>query len=54
LKLYYKFNFATEPEKTPKWLEERTYEKTTQNEYDPQLEKEREAFLKQLQVDWEE
>ncbi len=41
-------------EKTPKWLEERTYEKTTQNEYDPQLEKEREAFLKQLQVDWEE
>ncbi len=40
-------------EKTPKWLEERTYEKTTQNEYDPQLEKEREAFLKQLQVDWE-
>ena len=41
-------------EKTPKWLEERTYEKQTQNEYDPQLEKEREAFLKQLQVDWEE
>ncbi|HGS2937989.1 TPA: replication initiation protein, partial [Streptococcus pneumoniae] len=41
-------------EKTPKWLEERTYEKPTQNEYDPQLEKEREAFLKQLQVDWEE
>ena len=40
-------------EKTPKWLEERTYEKQTQNEYDPQLEKEREAFLKQLQVDWE-
>ena len=36
------FYFATEPEKT------------TQNEYDPQLEKEREAFLKQLQVDWEE
>ncbi|MBG1652033.1 replication initiation protein, partial [Staphylococcus aureus] len=24
------------------------------NEYDPQLEKEREAFLKQLQTDWEE
>ncbi|MGZ2418308.1 hypothetical protein ACUXJ9_002591, partial [Staphylococcus caledonicus] len=46
LKLYYKFNFATEPE--------RTYEKQTQNEYDPQLEKEREAFLKQLQTDWEE
>ncbi|WP_265365500.1 replication initiation protein [Staphylococcus epidermidis] len=41
-------------EKTPKWLEDRTYEKPTQNEYDPQLEKEREAFLKQLQVDWEE
>ncbi|MFJ7079019.1 RepB family plasmid replication initiator protein, partial [Streptomyces sp. NPDC098781] len=41
-------------EKTPKWLEERTYEKQTQNEYDPQLEKEREAFLKKLQVDWEE
>lgn len=41
-------------EKTPKWLEERTYEKQTQNEYDPQLEKEREAFLKQLEVDWEE
>ena len=41
-------------EKTPKWLEERTYEKQTQTEYDPQLEKEREAFLKQLKVDWEE
>ena len=41
-------------EKTPKWLEERTYEKPTHNEYDPQLEKEREAFLKQLEVDWEE
>ena len=41
-------------EKTPKWLEERTYEKQTKNEYDPQLEKEREAFLKQLKVDWEE
>ncbi|MEJ7351184.1 RepB family plasmid replication initiator protein, partial [Staphylococcus epidermidis] len=41
-------------EKTPKWLEERTYEKQTKNEYDPELEKEREAFLKQLKVDWEE
>ncbi|MBT9373455.1 replication initiation protein [Staphylococcus epidermidis] len=41
-------------EKTPKWLEERTYEKPTHNEYDPQLEKEREAFLRQLEVDWEE
>ncbi len=30
------------------------YEKPTHNEYDPQLEKEREAFLKQLEVDWEE
>ena len=40
-------------EKTPKWLEERTYEKTTHNEHNPQLEKEREAFLKQLEVDWE-
>ncbi|MCT6538554.1 RepB family plasmid replication initiator protein, partial [Staphylococcus aureus] len=41
-------------EKTPKWLEERTYEKTPQREYDPQLEKEREAFLKQLEMNWEE
>lgn len=44
-------------EKTPKWLEKRTYEKTTRSErseYDPQLEKEREAFLRQLKVDWEE
>ena len=61
LKLYYKSNFATEPsrqyinrEKTPKWLEERTYEKPTHNEYDPQLEKDRETFLKQLEVDWKE
>ncbi|HDD6759864.1 TPA: RepB family plasmid replication initiator protein, partial [Staphylococcus aureus] len=38
----------------PKWLEERTYEKTPQREYDPQLEKEREAFLKQLEMNWEE
>jgi len=41
-------------EKTPKWLEERTYEKQPQNKYDPQLEQEREAFLKQLKVNWEE
>ncbi|HEK9866901.1 TPA: hypothetical protein SVM71_002081, partial [Streptococcus equi subsp. equi] len=41
-------------EKTPKWLEERTYEKRKEKKYDPQLEKDREAFLKQLQVDWEE
>lgn len=41
-------------EKTPKWLAERTYEKAPQKEYDPQLEKEREAFLKQLEMNWEE
>ncbi len=41
-------------EKTPRWLEERTYEKKLKSEYDPQLEKERKAFLKQLQVDWED
>ena len=35
-------------EKTPKWLEERAHERQTPSEYDPQLEKEREAFLKQL------
>ncbi|HDH5654305.1 TPA: RepB family plasmid replication initiator protein, partial [Staphylococcus aureus] len=29
-------------------------EKQTQREYDPQLEKEREAFLKQLEMNWEE
>ena len=33
---------------------ERTYEKQIKNEYDPQLEKERKAFLKQLQLDWED
>ncbi|MBM0786665.1 replication protein [Staphylococcus epidermidis] len=41
-------------EKMPKWLQERTYEKPTQNEYDSQLEKEREDFLRQLEVEWEE
>lgn len=41
-------------EKAPRWLEERTYEKKLKSEYDPQLEKERKAFLKQLQVDWED
>ena len=41
-------------EKTPKWLEEHTYEKQTKNEYYPQLEKDREKFLKQLEVDWKE
>ncbi|MCG9844077.1 RepB family plasmid replication initiator protein, partial [Staphylococcus argenteus] len=41
-------------EKTPKWLEERTYEHQPKREYDPQLEKEREAFLKQLEMNWDE
>ncbi|PTU86827.1 replication protein Rep [Staphylococcus pasteuri] len=42
-------------EKTPQWLEERSYEKTPiSEEHDPELEKEREAFLKQLQIDWDE
>ena len=41
-------------EKTPKWLEERTYEKQPQNKYDPQLERDKEKFLKQLKVGWEE
>ncbi|MGX0635473.1 plasmid replication initiation protein, partial [Staphylococcus hominis] len=41
-------------EKTPKWLEERTYKKQPKMEYDPQLEQDRNAFLKQLYVDWEE
>ncbi|KAB2181861.1 replication protein [Staphylococcus epidermidis] len=41
-------------EKTQRWLEESTYEKQIKNEYDPQLEKERKAFLKQLQLDWED
>ncbi|CXX42082.1 replication initiation protein [Staphylococcus aureus] len=40
-------------EKTPKWLEERSYEKQPQKDYDPQLEKEREDFLKQLELNWE-
>ncbi|HAR5199089.1 replication initiation protein [Staphylococcus aureus] len=40
-------------EKTPKWLEERPYEKQPQKDYDPQLEKEREDFLKQLELNWE-
>ncbi len=39
-------------EKTPKWLEERTYKKHAQNEYDPQLEKEREAFQRHLEEKW--
>lgn len=49
-----KVNHVISREKTPKWLEERTYEKQAKIRYDPQLEKEREAFLKQLEVDWEE
>ncbi|CXV07373.1 replication initiation protein [Staphylococcus aureus] len=40
-------------EKAPKWLEERSYEKQPQKDYDPQLEKEREDFLKQLELNWE-
>ncbi|HCY3057999.1 TPA: RepB family plasmid replication initiator protein [Staphylococcus aureus] len=40
-------------EKTPKWLEERSYEKQPQKDYDPQLEKGREDFLKQLELNWE-
>ncbi|MCS5036682.1 replication initiation protein [Staphylococcus aureus] len=40
-------------EKMPKWLEERSYEKQPQKDYDPQLEKEREDFLKQLELNWE-
>ncbi|MEB6727316.1 RepB family plasmid replication initiator protein [Staphylococcus epidermidis] len=42
-------------EKTPKWLEERDNPKY-QNKYnvDENFEKDKEAFLKQLKVDWEE
>ena len=40
--------------KTREIKKERTYEKQIKNEYDPQLEQEREAFLKQLKVNWEE
>ena len=39
-------------EKTPKWLEERTYEKQPQNKYDPQLESKREAFQRRLKEKW--
>ena len=35
-------------EKTPKWLEERTYGQQLQSDFDPQLEKDKEEFLKQL------
>lgn len=41
-------------EKTPQWLEEQTYKRQTNNKYDPQLEQDRNAFLKQLEVDWKE
>ncbi|WP_185291325.1 hypothetical protein [Staphylococcus warneri] len=41
-------------EKTPQWLEDRTYTKKVRSDIDPQLEKYREAFLKQLQIDWDE
>ena len=42
----------TNREKTPKWLEERTYEKQPQNKYDPQLESKREAFQRRLKEKW--
>ena len=35
-------------EKTPKWLEERTYGQQLQSYFDSQLEKDKEEFLKQL------
>ncbi|KKI52986.1 Replication protein Rep [Staphylococcus pasteuri] len=41
-------------EKTPQWLEDRTYTKKVRSDIDPQFEKEREAFLKHLQIDWDE
>ena len=41
-------------EKTPQWLENQTYNKEGKIDIDPQLEKDREAFLKQLKIDWDE
>ena len=41
-------------EKTPNWLENLTYKNKEHETDDPQFEKEREAFLKQLKMDWEE
>jgi len=41
-------------EKTPNWLENPTYKNKEHETDDPQSEKEREAFLKQLKMDWEE
>ncbi|MCG1718855.1 hypothetical protein K4Q74_11715 [Staphylococcus epidermidis] len=38
-------------EKTPTWLENPIYENKTKDNDDPQFEKERAAFLKQLEVD---
>ena len=34
--------------------EDRTYTKKVRSDIDPQLEKDREAFLKQLQIDWDD
>ncbi|CDM14986.1 conserved hypothetical protein protein (plasmid) [Staphylococcus epidermidis PM221] len=47
-------NFSRE--KTPEWLKERNNKEKVNNaeEKDPQLEKDREAFLAQLKKDWEE
>ncbi len=41
-------------EKTPQWLENQTDNKEGKIDIDPQFEKDREAFLKQLQIDWDE
>jgi replication protein rep len=47
-------NFSRE--KTPEWLKERNNKEKVNNaeEEDPQLEKDREAFLAQLKKDWAE
>lgn len=37
-------------EKTPRWLEERTYEKQIKNEYDPQLEKRAKSIFKTTSI----
>ena len=47
----------TNREKTPKWLEERDNPNATElskDEKDEQFEKDRQAFLEQLNKDWEE
>lgn len=41
-------------EKTPQWLENQTDNKEGKIDIDPQFEEEREAFLKQLKIDWDE